>query len=150
MYQSSYLFERPHITRYTFISVGRRRIEKVVDFTDLGMNNIFSLAFGDLREDGTVDDRANSNNGDIVKVLATVISILKDFTQNHPEVCVAFVGSTEERMKMYTRILKSYFSVFSKNFFISAFVRNGESYDEVPFDPKANLDYVVFLVKKID
>jgi hypothetical protein len=145
-----YLFEHPYITRYTFMSLGRKRIPKVVDFTDLGMDNIFNIAFGDMREDGTMDDRANSNNGDIVKVLSTVISILKDFTEKQPEVYVAFTGSTEDRMRLYGRILRSYYSVFSKDFKVSAFIRDAGNYKEVPFDPKTQQDCVVFLVKRIN
>ena len=150
MHQSPYLFKRTHFARYSFTSIGRRRIEKVVDFADLGINNTFNLAFGDLQKDGTFDDRANSNNGDIVKILTTVISILRDFLQDHPGAAVAFAGSTDERMKLYTRILKSYYSIFSKEFRITAFVGVGEGIEEVRFDPRVTHAYVVFLIKRID
>src|SRR5882672_8774429 len=112
MYQTAYAYDHPDVTRYTFTSVGRKRIEKIVDFADLGMENVFNLAFGDLQPDGSVDDLSNSNNGDIVKVLATVISIMRDFTTKNPQACITFTGSTEERTKLYTRILKSYYSSF--------------------------------------
>ncbi len=150
MNRPPYLFERSYLTRYTFTSVGRKRIKKVVDFTDIGIENTFNLAFGDLRDDGMLDDRANSDNGDIVKVLATVIFILKDFTEDQLNAYGAFTGSTEDRMRLYTRILKSYYSIFSKEFRISAFIRTGDSYEEVAFDPKVTQDYAVFLIKRID
>lgn len=149
MYQTAYAYDHPDITRYTFTSVGRKRIEKIVDFADLGMGNVFNLAFGDLLPDGSVDDMSNSNNGDIVKVLATVISILRDFTTQNPQAHVTFTGSTEERTKLYTRILRSYYSGFSKEFTISGFVNTKDGYKEIQFDPKAVLDYVVFLIKRI-
>ena len=149
MYQTTYPYDHPDITRYTFTSVGKKRIEKIVDFTDLGMGSVFNLAFGDLAPDGSVDDMSNSNNGDIVKVLATVVSILRDFTTKNPQAQVTFTGSTDERTKLYTRILKSYHSSFSKEFTISGFVKEGDEYKMVPFDPGASLAYVVFLVKGI-
>jgi hypothetical protein len=71
-----YSYKRPHSERYTFTSIGKKRIEKVVDFVPLGLKNIVNLGFGDLLPDGSVDDTVNSNNGDMAKVLATVIDIL--------------------------------------------------------------------------
>lgn len=149
MSQTPYAYDHLSITRYTFTSVGRKRIEKVVDFTDFGVKNTFNLAFGDMLPDGSIDDMASSNNGDIVKVLATVISILKDFTSKNPKAHVVFTGSTDERMKLYTRIIKSYYSIFSKEFNVSGFIKDGDRYNEVQFDPKVPLEYVVFLIKKI-
>jgi hypothetical protein len=40
------------------------------------------MGFGDRLPDGSIDDTANSNNGDIVKVLATVIAVLKDLARS--------------------------------------------------------------------
>jgi len=107
------------------------------------------LAFGDLMPDGSIDDKSNSNNGDIVRVLATVIGILKDFTSENPAAYVAFTGSTEERMKLYTRILKSYYSIFNKEFKISGFIKVDDNFEEVQFDPKLTVNYTVFLIKRI-
>jgi hypothetical protein len=76
---TAYAYENPEVTRYAFISTGKKRIQKVVEFSDVGIKNTFNLGFGDLLPDGTIDDLANSNNGDIVKILASVISIVKDF-----------------------------------------------------------------------
>jgi hypothetical protein len=59
MHQAAYSYDHPDVTRYTFISIGRKRIEKIVEFTDLGDCNIFNLAFGDLMPDGSVDDMSN-------------------------------------------------------------------------------------------
>ena len=149
MYQSSYVFECLNTKRYTFESVGHNKIRKVVEFTHVGMNDTFNLAFGDLREDGAVDDQIISNNGDIVKVLTTVINVLRDFIEKHPGAIVAFVGSTPERMRLYTRILRSYYSTFSKEFTISTVIQIEENYEEIPFDPAAPSNYIIFFVKRI-
>jgi hypothetical protein len=150
MHHSAYTYDHNTVTRYTFTSVGRKRIEKVVEFTDIGIENTFNLAFGDLLPNGSIDDTAISNNGDIAKVLATVISILKDFTTKNPQAHVAFTGSTDERIKLYARILKSYYSIFSADFKILAFIISGDTYKEVKFEPDAKVDYAVFLVKRIN
>lgn len=145
-----YSYKRPHSERYTFISTGKKRIEKVVDFVPIGIKNIMNLGFGDLLPDGSVDDKANSNNGDIVKVLATVIDILKNYTSEYPQVEIFFAGSTHERTKLYTRILKTYYSEFSKGFAISGIVGSENKNTRISFDPKANIDYLAFLIKRIN
>jgi len=120
----------------------------MVEFTNVGMEDVYNLAFGDLLPDGTIDDTSNSNNGDIVKVLATVISILKDFTAKNPKAYVFFTGSTGERVQLYRRILKSYYSMFSKDFKIMAYIRSDDTYTQVEFDPEIKAEYEGFIVKK--
>ena len=66
-----YPFEQVQPTRYKFFSVGRNRIEKIVDFVPLKAINVMNLGFGDLLAFGSIDDKIASNNGDIRKVLAT-------------------------------------------------------------------------------
>ena len=75
MGQQPYPYTRKISFRYTFVSKGKMRIEKSVVFAPTPVKNIFNLGFGDLLNDGTIDDTANSNNGDLIKVLATVIQI---------------------------------------------------------------------------
>jgi hypothetical protein len=146
-----YSYKRPHSERYIFTSVGKKRIEKVVDFVPIGVKNIMNLGFGDLLPDGSVDDTANSNNGDLIKVLATVLGILRDYTAEYPQAEVFFAGSTFERTKLYTRILKTYYPTFSKEFTISAIKGSENANNRIPFDPMAtNIEYLGFLIKRIN
>jgi len=85
MTQVPYPYTQLRSRRYLFISLGKKSIEKVVDFIPLGFDNYVNLGFGDLLPDGSIDDMANSNNGDIVKVLATVVDILRHFTARYPK-----------------------------------------------------------------
>src|SRR5579872_614159 len=109
-----YSYKQIHPRRFVFYSLGKRRIEKIVEFAPLAVPNFVNLGFGDLRPDGTIDDKANSNNGDIIKVLSTVIEILKHFTSQFPDSVIQFRGSTGERNRLYRRILNTYYSNFSK------------------------------------
>jgi len=145
-----YSYKRPHSQRYVFTSIGKKRIDKVVDFVPLGIRNIMNLAFGDLLPDGSVDDTSRSNNGDLVKVLATVIGILRDYTSEYPQVEVFFAGSTVERTRLYTRILKTYFATFNKEFTIYGIAGSENSNKRVQFDPTANIEYLGFLIKRIN
>jgi hypothetical protein len=145
-----YSYKRPHSERYIFTSIGKKKIEKVVDFVPIGIKNIMNLGFGDLLPDGSVDDTANSNNGDLIKVLATVIEILRHYTAEYPQVEVFFAGSTAERTKLYTRILKTYYPTFRKEYTISVVIGSEKANKRVPFDPMANTEYLGFLIKRID
>ena len=150
MGQDPYQYTRRLSFRYTFVSKGKTRIEKLVVFAPTPVKNIFNLGFGDLLDDGTIDDTANSNNGDLIKVLATVIQILKEFTREYPYAKVVFSGSTPARTALYRRILKAYYPTFSKEFIISALVEAPTGFCEVPFDHSAKEKYLAFFVQRIN
>jgi hypothetical protein len=149
MNDNSYPYDQNQSSRYTFTSIGKKRILKQVVFTHTGIRNIVNMGFGDVLPDGSVDDKANSNNGDIVRVLATTVQVLIDFTSKFPDLEIFFAGSTQERTKLYTRILRTYHVSFSKEFIINALIKEGETYSQLPFEPKADLKFVGFLIKRI-
>jgi hypothetical protein len=146
---SYYPYDQSQASRYTFVSIGKKRIIKQVVFTHTGIQNVINIGFGDLLPDGSIYDKANSNNGDIVKVLTTIIHILIDFTSKYPHMEIFFSGSTSERTKLYTRILKSYYASFSKEFIINGLIKKSGGYIKIPFDPKADLKFQGFIVKRI-
>lgn len=92
-----YEFSKELLHRYKFTSSGKRDIDKVVEFTPMSRSDVYNLAFGDRLPNGEIDDKANSNNGDIIKIFATVIDILQDFTEENPSFKVMFLGSTPLR-----------------------------------------------------
>ena len=148
MTQTAYPYRKVRLKRYVFVSVGKKRIEKAVDFIDIG-ENLVNLAFGDLSPDGSIDDTSISNNGDIVKVLSTVVDILRNFTGLDPNVAIYFRGSTPERTKLYARILRSYHTVFCKEFKIGGFIWLTEESKLISFDPNMDWEYHAFLIKRI-
>ena len=135
--------------RYKFVSMGRKRIEKVVEFIPTGIPKIMNLSFGDVLIDGSIDHTSISNNGDVTKVMATVIEIIDYFTSKRPEVAIIFTGSTTERIRLYKRILRLYYPVFRKTFLIWGIVRMGDDFEDVPFHPDAAIEYSAFLIKRI-
>ncbi len=106
MRQDFYDYSRDRDGRYRFTKRGKRNIIKVVDFTPTNHNGIYNLWFGDLLPDNSIDDMVISNNGDIVKVLATVIQITREIMAEMPFVTIVFKGSTTGRMALYKRILQ--------------------------------------------
>ena len=144
-----YPYEQRDTKRFVFYSFGIKRIEKVLEFAPLGIPNWVNLGFGDLHPDGTIDDKANSNNGDIIKVLSTVIEILKHFTLQYPNRIIHFRGSTGERDRLYRRILNTYYSNFRKEFALFALTWDKDNPRIVPFDPPTNEEYSRYLIKRI-
>lgn len=149
MTQASYVYETTSWSRYSFTSVGRKRIQKVVQFEATDYADIINMGFGDLLADGSIDDSITSNNGDMITVLATVIEILKDYTKRNPGKEILFTGSTPDRTKLYTRILKGYYNNFSKDFQITSITFSDNTLKRSPFDPTLNIEYYAFLIKRI-
>jgi hypothetical protein len=133
--------------RYTFTSVGKERIEKMAIFSTSPIENLYNFGFGDLMHDGSIDHRIRSNNGDLIRVLATVINIIKTSLKTHPSATVFFVGSTPTRTDLYRRILKTHYNSFSNDFIISALIEDKNNLKETPFDPISPNQYLGFLIK---
>lgn len=149
MGQMPYAYERDELCRYKFLSTEKLSIEKVVKFDTTALPDIFNMEFGDLMADGSIDDTANSNNGDMAQVLATLVAILKDFLFQYPDATVYFKGSTLSRMKLYNRILKTHHKMFTREYIITAYIDdNSILYDEVVYDPNMTKNYEGFLIKR--
>ena len=72
---------------YEFTSIGTNgEIKKVVEYSKMNIENYYNLAFGDYDEEkGEIDDKKVTNNGDSLRVLATVASTVYTFTGKYPE-----------------------------------------------------------------
>ena len=142
-----YPYTRQFAYQYTFVSDGKERIEKVVIFGSTPIPNLFNMGFGDILPGGSLDDRSNSNNGDLVKVLSTVIEILKEFLREHPISKVAFIGSTSNRTSLSERIIRNHYQRFSNEFIVSTLILENGLYREVLFNPASHLQYLSFYIK---
>jgi hypothetical protein len=90
-------------TTFEFISEGPNGlIHKLIQFQPTNQEGVYNLAFGDKStQTGEVDDLAVSNNGDTDKILATVVSALYAFFDQHPDAFVYATGSTATRTRLY-------------------------------------------------
>ena len=81
---------------------------KIVIYSPLpSLPGFYNLGFGDLSGEGELSDEVVTNNGDMSKVLATVVSTLFVFLEVNPTATVFFKGSTPFRTKLYQRIIQS-------------------------------------------
>ena len=88
---------------YEFLSKGTKgEVKKVVEYSKMNVDNFYNLAFGDYNdEEGQINDQIVTNNGDSLKVLATVASTVYAFTGKYPEAWIFATGSTEVRTRLY-------------------------------------------------
>jgi hypothetical protein len=87
---------------FDFVSEGRNgRISKRIEFTGTDIPGITNLAFGDIDDNGELNDYSISDNGDRNKILSTVAFVVEIYLNKYPERWIYFKGSTEERTRLY-------------------------------------------------
>jgi hypothetical protein len=87
---------------FKFISGGPNgEIPKVVQFMKTSDPSIFNLAFGDLLQDGRVDDHVKNNNKDRNKILATVAARFMNLLPGI-QINTSFLSGVRRRERGYT------------------------------------------------
>ena len=131
---------------YEFTSIGPKgTIVKCVHLTTTQDEEIFNLAFGNKKTDGSIDDQARDDNKDRNKILATVVSVLKIFFDKYPHKCVFFAGSSPERTRLYRMAITLNLDELSTDFEIVGKLTDNNEYRNVPFEKGIN--YFGFLVR---
>lgn len=96
-------------THYYFESIGEKgKIVKIVVFTR-NLDNVWNLGFGDLGNDGLIDDLVVTNNQDARKVLQTVAKIAIDFLAQNPTEVLQIEPIDNKRKQLYNNIFQRYF-----------------------------------------
>lgn len=115
-----------NLTTFEFLSEGKKgQIQKVIQFEPMNLENLYNLAFGDKNlETGSIDDKVISDNGDIEKVLATVVAAVYAFADKYPDVWVYATGSTASRTRLYRMGINKYFNIVSEDFDIMGEYQN--------------------------
>lgn len=137
------------ILEFRFISDGRRGpIPKLVQYKQVGPN-VYNLGFGDEREDGTIDDIAESNNGDIRKVLATVAFTVYAFTATYPDMVVFLRGSTPQRTRVYHQAITKNWKEICETFIVEGALKlHDGSYINLPFEQNKKYDGYFIVLKQ--
>jgi hypothetical protein len=130
---------------FEFMSEGHNgKIPKRIQFTSTPWTNIYNLAFGDIKEDGDLDDLTISNNGDRNKILATIVKVVEAYTERYPDRWIYFEGSTEHRTRLYRMAISIYLDELSVLFEFFAEVKGQNGY--VVFNKGLNVK--AFLIKR--
>ena len=135
---------------YTFYSRGRRDILKIVVFTPIEKdgNKYYNWGFGDFLKNKTggfnVDDRIESNNGDVKRVFYTVASTLSAFFEINPEATVSIEGSNRQRMAIYEKFVARHWKDIETLYDVKGFT-NGQI---EPFQESIEFDHLLISKKK--
>jgi hypothetical protein len=133
---------------FEFNSIGQKGdIRKIIQFKQTDLHpRLYNLAFGDKNEDGSVDDRTISDNGDMEKVLATVATTVYEYTSNYSNREIIFSGSTPSRTRLYRMAIGKNYEELSKDFYIFGVIVESGVGKKVPFSN--NTDYIAFIVER--
>ena len=131
-------------TVFEFTSTGiKGEITKLIIFSKTNKRGVYNLAFGDkIKKSDEIDDLIISNNGDGLKVLATVVFALYIFTGKHKNCWIYIEGSTKARTRLYRMGISKYFALVKLDFFIMGLY--GEDWSE--FEKYINYD--AFIVRR--
>jgi hypothetical protein len=93
---------------FTFLSQGEQVIPKLIAYTPINKEGerYFNWGFGDLiidelTEQYRIDDKVESNNGDVKTIFYTVVSTLIEFFRLNPDAIVYVAGSNRQRLEVY-------------------------------------------------
>ena len=132
---------------YEFISEGPKgSIKKVVEYTETSTLNVFNLGFGDFNEvSKQMSDITITNNGDSLKVLATVASTVYAFIEKHPQAWIFATGSTNVRTRLYRMGITNNLAEITEDFIVLGYNNKGiwENF-------MVGEDYEAFLLTKKD
>ncbi len=111
---------------FTFVSKGKMDIDKVIVFDKIdqtisipgvGVKTAYNLGFGDYdKTTQDVDDKTNSNNGDMRIIFNTVINTIPLFFHQNPDSALFVSGSEEKRTKVYCHYVSKNFETYSQQF----------------------------------
>lgn len=130
---------------FEFESVGiKGKVKKVIQYSEMSVEGFYNLGFGDYNEDtGEINDEIITNNGDGLKVLATVVSTLYAFTGKYPEANVFATGSSEARTRLYRMGITNNLEELKQDFLVY-----GLRKDEIFEHFIVGEDYIGFLVTR--
>jgi hypothetical protein len=133
------------MNHYEFISEGPKGlIKKIVEYSETGRENVYNLGFGDYDEQTkSINDLSVTNNGDSIKVLATVASTVYAFTEKYPNAWILATGSTAVRTKLFRMGITNNLAEISEDFIVYGFDSFGNWSEFVIGE-----DYEAFLLTK--
>lgn len=131
-------------TFFEFVSEGRKgAIQKSIQFQPTEESDLYNLAFGDRDFlTSSFNDLAVSDNGDMEKVLATVVSAIFIFCANNPNASIFATGSTPSRTRLYRMGITKYYEEIVHWFDLYGQIGD----DFYPFEK--HTEYIGFLVKR--
>jgi hypothetical protein len=95
--------------RFEFLSIGNTIVRKIVLYEYTDVENMYNLTLSDFVSEGLSTIHTVTNNGDLPKVLATVVQTLFLFFDKYPLAFVVFSGNSPSRNRLYRIVINQYF-----------------------------------------
>jgi len=119
-------------------------IKKIVEYSETSTKNVYNLGFGDFDyETKSISDISVTNNGDSLKVLATVASTIYVFIDKNPNAWILATGSTKVRTRLYRMGITNNLAEILEDFIIFGYDKNGNWVEFIIGE-----DYEAFLITK--
>jgi hypothetical protein len=120
-------------------------IPKIVEYEEID-EGTFNLAFGDIDDNGRLNDSVVSNNGDMQKVLATVVQTVLTFLEIYPGRRAYFSGNSPARNRLYRAILSRDIENWSEVFEVDGILEG----ERVSFHQSINFEGFIIKRKIVD
>ncbi len=150
MIPNTYPLERDgNALKFSFVSYdsnGENRVIKIIAYDIVKKHKVtyYNLGFGDLNTATMeIDDEAESDNGDMRKVLSTVTSTLPFFFERHPTKKIHLDGSTLLRKKYYHKLVRDYYRRITEHYVVEGCLGSVVE----PFDVKKEYDFILISLK---
>jgi hypothetical protein len=119
---------------FRFTSVGEKgEIKKIIKFTYLG-ENLWNLAFGDVKGDDW-EDNVISNNNDFRLVLQTITNAVHNFFEIYSDHNVQIVPLDHQRKLLYNRVFQQRWHEIQVLFEVKAIFVKDEIIEEENYTP---------------
>ena len=116
----------------------------MVEYTETATKNVYNLGFGDYDEiTNAINDISVTNNGDSLKVLATVASTVYAFLEKHPNAYILATGSTNLRTRLYRMGITNNLAQINQDFVVYGLTEKATWENFVVGE-----DYEAFLITK--
>jgi hypothetical protein len=132
---------------FRFTSVGEKgEIKKIIEFTYLG-ENLWNLAFGDVKGDDWVDNVISDNN-DFRLVLQTITNAVHNFFEIYSDHNVQIVPLDYQRKLLYNRVFQQRWHEIQVLFEVKAILVKDEIIEVENYTPIKIFDAFVISQRK--
>ena len=132
---------------FQFQSVGKRgTFEKVIAIT-LIEDDIYNLALLDMDPvTQGYNDKSVTDNGDMPKILATVMAVIIDFLNQYPHRKIYLIGNTASRTRLYQIAINKILDQIENDPIVLGYHNS----QWIPFEPNRNFESFLIIRNFLD
>ena len=136
---------------YEFISKGiKGDIPKFIQYSPYKTQGVFNLALGTILQNGNIDYKSKTNNGDMNKIIATTAATSYQFFKKYPNSAIFLTGDIPAKTRLYQMAINTAYDELAKDFRLWGliFVRETQNYAQHPIENGVNYDAFLIAMRK--